>query len=222
MAAKHVVRPGESPSGIAAKYGAESWAVIYQHAANAELREKRKDEHAVFPGDVVNIPKIEPKTFTLVTSKRHKLVVPRPKARLNVVVKDAEGQPLASKAFRLSGLGLDEPIKGTTTGDGRVDCKVPVDLQQAQLAVWAGDKDGIRYVWNLDVSGLFGPETRQGVRQRLCNLGYHAGQADDNAAVPSDSLALAIAAFQEDMGLDVTGKMDNPTLAKLVDEHGGT
>jgi hypothetical protein len=243
MASKHVVKPGESPSGIAARYGAESWSVIYQDAANAELREKRKDEHAVFPGDVVNIPKIAPKVFSLATAKRHKLVVPRPKSQLNVVVKDGAGEPLSVKAFQLSAPGLDHPIKGTTTGDGRVDCKVPADLQQAQLVVWDSDEDGIRYVWELDVGGLFGPETTQGVRQRLNNLGYHAGQADSDgendyqddggesdadgdengeADVPSDPLGLAIAAFQEDMGLDVSGKLDEQTLAKLVEEHGGT
>ena len=184
----------------------------------------------------------------LATGKRHKIVVPRPKSQLNVVVKDSAGEPLSGKAFQLSAPGLDEPIKGTTTEDGRVDCKVPVDLQQAQLVVWVSDEDGIRYVWNLDVSGLFGPETRGGVRQRLNNLGYHAGQAGDDSeggdqdneddsegdggksdgedngeeAVPSDSLGLAISAFQEDMGLDVTGKIDDQTLAKLVEQHGGT
>ena len=256
MATKHVVKPGESPSGIAARYGAESWSVIYQDAANAELRKKRKDEHAIFPGDVVNIPKIESKVFVLATGKRHKIVVPRPKSQLNVVVKDSAGEPLSGKTFQLTTPGLDEPIKGTTTEDGRADCKVPVDLQQAQLVVWDSDEDGIRYVWNLDVSRLFGPETRGGVRQRLNNLGYRAGQEGDDSeggdqdneddsggdagesdgeddaegdgedsgeeAVPSDPLGLAIAAFQEDMGLEVTGKIDDQTLSKLVEQHGGT
>jgi hypothetical protein len=237
MATEHVVKPGESPSGIAARYGAESWSVIYQDAANAELRKMRKNEHAIFPGDVVNIPKIERKVFVLATGKRHKIVVPRPKSQLNVAVKDSAGDPLSGKAFQLSTPELDEPIKGTTTEDGRVDCKVPVDLQQAQLVVWDSDKDGIRYVWNLDVSRLFGPETKGGVRQRLNNLGYHAGQEGDDSegdagesdgkddgeeAVPSDPLGLAIAAFQEDMGLEVTGKIDDETLSKLVEQHGGT
>jgi len=241
MAGKHVVEPGESPSQIAAMYGFEEWATIYQHADNADLREKRKDMGTLFPGDGVAIPKREPKVFNLPTGKRHRIVVKRPKSKLNIVVKDGEGEPLAGKAFELRASSLPEPIAGTTTGDGHVACNLPVDLTQAQLVVWdSDDKNGMRYVWVLALGGLFAPETESGVRQRLNNLGYHAGQAsgagdagvdsategdddsDDKATVPADPLGLAIAAFQEDNGLDVTGRVDDDTRSKLVAAHGGT
>jgi hypothetical protein len=228
MAGKHVVEPGESPSQIAARYGFEDWATIYQHADNADLREKRKDMGAIFPGDGVAIPKREPKVFTLPTGKRHRIVVKRPKSKLNVVVKDGEGEPLAGKVFELRAPSLPEPIAGTTTGDGHVTCNLPAALTQAQLVVWdSDDKKGMRYVWALSLGGLFAPETESGVRQRLNNLGYHAGQAsnavaDDGDEVPADPLGLAIAAFQEDNGLDVTGKIDDDTRSKLVEAHGGT
>jgi hypothetical protein len=228
MAGKHVVEPGESPSQIAARYGFEDWATIYQHADNADLREKRKDMGAIFPGDGVAIPKREPKVFTLPTGKRHRIVVKRPKSKLNVVVKDGEGEPLAGKAFELRAPSLPEPIVGTTSGDGNVTCNLPAALTQAQLVVWdSDDKKGMRYVWALALAGLFAPETESGVRQRLNNLGYHAGQAsnavaDDADEVPADPLGLAIAAFQEDNGLDVTGKIDDDTRSKLVEAHGRT
>jgi hypothetical protein len=267
MAGKHVVEPGESPSQIAARYGFEDWATIYQHADNADLREKRKDMGAIFPGDVVAIPKRERKVFTLPTGKRHRIVVNRPKSKLNVVVKDGKGEPLAGKAFELRAPSLPEPIAGTTTGDGHVTCNLPAALTQAQLVVWdSDDKKGMRYVWALALGGLLAPETESGVRQRLNNLGYHAGQASDaaadgddddgdddadptqagsdgdggdgdasadsapdgdddssdQAAVPADPLSLAIAAFQDDNGLDVTGRIDDNTRSKLVEAHGGT
>jgi hypothetical protein len=202
MAGKHVVEPGESPSQIAALYGFEEWATIYQHADNTDLREKRKDMGMLFPGDVVAILKRELRVFTLATGKRHRIVVKRPKSKLNVVVKDGEDEPLAGKAFELRASSLPEPIAGTTTGDGNVACNLPVDLTQAQLVVWdSDDKKGMRYVWVLALGGLFAPETESGVRQRLNNLGYHAGQAsdaaaddddrDDQATVPADPLVVS-------------------------------
>jgi Putative peptidoglycan binding domain len=244
MSGKHVVKTGESPAQIAASYGFEDWTTIYQHADNADLRQKRKDPGAIFPGDVVAIPTREPTVYTLATGKRHRIVVKRPKAKLNVVVKDHEGEPLAGKAFELRAPSLAAPIEGTTTADGHIESKVPLDLIQAQLVVWdSDDKNGMRYVWSLDLGGLFPPEAEGGARQRLNNLGYHAGQAsdavadgrdddsddgdggddsDDKAAALTDPLSLAIAAFQEDYELEVTGKIDDNTRAKLVEAHGGT
>jgi hypothetical protein len=188
---------------------------------------------------VVAIPEIVQRVFVLETGKRHRIVIPRPRAKLNVVVKDGEGEPLASKTFELRAPSLDAPIEGSTTGDGRVECKIPVKLTAAQLVIWdAGDKTGIRYVWDLDLGALCAPETDQGVSQRLTNLGYHAGSetsSDDGAAAPdngdahddrsplaADPLSLAVAAFQEDMGLEVTGVIDDDTRSKLVEAHGGT
>ncbi len=236
MAGKHVVQPGESPSQIATKYRFEDWAAIYNHADNADLRQKRKHPSAIFPGDVVAIPEIAQRVFVLETGKRHRIVIPRPRSKLNIVVKDGEGEPLAGKTFELRAPSLDTPIEGSTTGDGRVECKIPVKLTAAQLVIWdAGDKTGIRNVWDLDLGALFAPETDEGVRQRLTNLGYHAGQgedaatdatgangADDGSPPAADPLSLAVAAFQEDMGLEVTGVIDDDTRCKLIEAHGGT
>jgi N-acetylmuramoyl-L-alanine amidase len=234
MAGKHVVQPGESPSQIAASYGFEDWLTIYQHADNASLRQKRSQPNAIFPGDVVAIPKLEPKVYILATGKRHRIVKPRPKVKLNVTVKDGAGEALAGKKFELRSPDLAEPIEGTTTGDGHAQCNPPIDLVEAQFVVWdSDDKTGIRHVWDVELAGLFAPETEQGLRQRLNNLGYHAGEKskesdvepdDDDEAngARSDPLSLAIAAFQQDMGLDVTGIIDDDTRARLVAEHGGT
>jgi hypothetical protein len=227
MSRKHVVQVGQSGPQIAARFGFEDWKAIYQHADNAELREKRTDPNAIFPGDVVAIPPVEPKVFMLETGKRHRIVITRPHAKLNVVVKDRDAEPLAGKKFELRVPGRDEPIEGSTTGDGAVDCDLPMAAQEAQLVIWdAGDKTGPRYVWNLKLAGLFAPETDTGLRQRLSNLGYYAGEPDDDDEEDDDEaadpLSLALAAFQEDMGLKVTGEIDDDTRSKLVEAHGGT
>ncbi len=232
MARKHVVQVGESGPQVAARFGFEDWKTIYQHPDNAELRKKRTNESAIFPGDVVAIPEVEPKVFTLKTGQRHRIMIRRPLAKLNVVVKDGDGEPLTGKKFELRVAGRDKPLEGSTTGDGRVECNLPTSAKDAQLVVWvAGDKAGARYVWDLELGGLLPPETDDGVRQRLNNLGYHGGQVGGHRASSDDGddsddgvdpLSLAVAAFQEDMGLDVTGAIDDATRSKLIDVHGGT
>lgn len=244
MSRKHVVQLGQSGPQIAARFGFEDWKTLYQHADNAELREKRSDPSAVFPGDVVAIPPVEPRVFKLETGKRHRIVIPRPRATLNLVVKDCDAEPLAGKPFELRVAGRDEPIEGSTSGDGHVECDLPAAAREAQLIVWAGgDKTGPRYVWRLALAGLCAPESDAGMRQRLCNLGYHAGttraetnaetngeaKVDDGSAArdpdgaPAASpLRLAVAAFQEDMGLQVTGELDADTRSKVIAAHGGT
>ena len=186
---------------------------------------------------------VKGRQFKLETGKKHRVVIPRPRAKLNVVLKDREGEPLAGKKFELRVAGRDEPIEGSTTGDGCVDCDLPVSAKEAQLVIWLeGDKTGTRYVWDLELGALFPPETDEGVRQRLNNLGYYAGEDcgdeddsdededtgdEDDASEDEDGdvanpLSLAVAAFQEDLGLEVTGELDDDTRSKLVDAHGGT
>ena len=52
----HVVRPGETLSKIAQRYGIHDWRALYDAPWNAGLRRKRPDPNSVRPGDVVNIP----------------------------------------------------------------------------------------------------------------------------------------------------------------------
>jgi hypothetical protein len=254
MGRKHIVKQGQSPPQIAAYYGFEDWSAIYQHGDNVELRKNRPNPSLIFPGDAVVIPPFEPKVFQLETGKRHRIKIPRPHAKLSLVVKDHEGEPLSGKSFELYLADEDEPVEGSTTGDGGVECEIPLDCETAQLIVWAGDdKQGTRYVWDLALAGLAAPDTDEGVRQRLCNLGYYAGDGDSDSTsddedgddeesdaeedgeagsdadeadeaddVNLDPLSLAVASFQEDMGLPVTGEIDDDTRAKLIEAHGGT
>ena len=79
----------------------------------------------------------------------------------------------------------------------------------------------------------------EGIRQRLNNLGYHAGGAtdsqadtdgaedrpssdDDDESKRAQPLSLAVAAFQEDHGLEISGVVDDETRSKIVEAHGKT
>lgn len=62
-------------------------------------------------------------------------------------------------------------------------------------------------------------ETISGVQARLANLGHFAGAIDGEA---SGALAAAVAAFEREAGLDVTGDPnDGPMQSKLVAVHDG-
>src|SRR5215471_13076712 len=101
MPKQHLVKKGESAPGIAAAYGFVDWQTIYGDGSNADLRQKRQDPNVIFPGDIVNIPDIVPKPFTIATSQSHKFTVTRPKAALSFMVQDGAGEPIASKPFEL-------------------------------------------------------------------------------------------------------------------------
>ena len=52
----YVVRQGEHLAGIAARYGFDPQPV-WEHEANSELREQRRDPQILAPGDLLYIPR---------------------------------------------------------------------------------------------------------------------------------------------------------------------
>lgn len=216
MSFRHVVRAGECLASLAARHGFAHWRDIYDHPANAELRKLRPNPLVLAAGDEVVIPPPRPKELALATNDVHRIVVTRPLVAFRVTVRDAQGEPLAAKPFRLEWTtgGFD----GTTTGDGELECPIPVMVAQAQLVVWRDQPgSGARYVWDVELGHLDPVALPSGVRQRLNNLGYFAGRG---ASGIDDGLRFALRAFQEDEGLDITGEPDEPTAAKLMAAHG--
>ena len=73
MAGKtHIVKQGESVAGIAKKYGFSNWLTIYNHADNAELKQKRPNPNVLYPGDKVVIPEKTVKEESGATEQRHR------------------------------------------------------------------------------------------------------------------------------------------------------
>lgn len=52
----HVVKSGETLSGIAKKFGLKSWQELYNHPSNSAFRAKRPNPNLIYPGDQVLIP----------------------------------------------------------------------------------------------------------------------------------------------------------------------
>jgi hypothetical protein len=65
MTIQHVVKRGETLSGIAELHGFRNWKTVYDAPENADLRAKRPNPHLILVGDVVVIPDRKPKAETV-------------------------------------------------------------------------------------------------------------------------------------------------------------
>jgi N-acetylmuramoyl-L-alanine amidase len=215
MPKTHIVRTGENAVSVAWKYGFSDYQVVWKDGANAALCQKRPDPHLLIPGDEITIPEPTLKKLTLPTQKSYRLVVHVPKQELRLRILNQDGTPLAQVDYRLTVQTLPKPFEGTTDGDGKLKAIVPVDAPSAVLEI--DDRQ-----FNLRLNGLAAmpaddDDPLDGVSGRLDNLGYQAAAADD-----SDNAArrTALAIFQSDAKLDVTGDLDQDTQNALVKEYG--
>jgi len=105
--------------------------------------------------------------------------------------------------------------KGETDGDGRLEASIPPGAQVGTLTLAPGTDDESVVVVNL---GFLDPsDTLSGLQQRLGNLGY---PAPDATSEEDGVLIQAIAAFQADYGLDISGAVDDQTRQAVVKAHG--
>ena len=97
-------------------------------------------------------------------------------------------------------------LSGVTDGDGYLEHPIPPSARKGKLLVGEGPtKD----VYELQFGTLDPIETEEGVRGRLTNLGY-AGE----------NLSEALKAFQQRLGLPVTGEIDAAMRTRLQEEFG--
>jgi N-acetylmuramoyl-L-alanine amidase len=215
MANIHIVRTGENAVTVAWKHGFSDYKMVWKDGANSDIRGKRSDPHLLIPGDEIVVPEPTLRKLTLPTQKSYRLVVHVPKQELRLRILNQDGEPYAQTKFRLTVETLPKPFEGTTDGDGKLKAIVPVDAPSAVLEI--DDRQ-----FNLRLNGLAAmpaddDDPLDGVSGRLDNLGYQAAGADD-----SDNAALrtALAIFQSDAKLDVTGDLDQDTQDALVKEYG--
>jgi Putative peptidoglycan binding domain len=217
MAKTHTVKVGENAVSIARREGFSDYRVVWGDDANADLRKKRPDPHLLIPGDEIAIPDPKLKKLTLPTQKNYRLVVHVPKQELRLRIRDRAGKPLAQSPYRLTVETLPKPFEGTTDEDGKLKAIVPVDASSAVLEI---DDRRLR----LRLKGLAAMPTddddpKVGVSDRLENLGYQAAPANDDKE--QDGFPrIALAVFQGDAGIDVTGELDPSTRDALKKDYG--
>jgi hypothetical protein len=208
----HTVKSGECLTKIAADHGFGDYKMIYDHPANAEFRKLRPNPHVIQAGDQLFIPETVPLKRTFATGKRHTVVIKRPRARLQVYVQDADGEPLRGKSYVLKVEGQDDK-KGSTDGEGLVAEDIPPAATAGRLELSA---EG--FTFELRLGGLDPLASSTGVAARLRNLGY-ACPARSDEGVMAETIRYALARFQADHDLPPSGQLDAATTELLRQTH---
>jgi N-acetylmuramoyl-L-alanine amidase len=209
---KHTVADGDCIESIACQYGLEESSAIWDDPGNATLKDLRGDGSQLHPGDVVCIPPLKPKEYTLSTGQRHKLVVKRPKRLIRVRFLDSDGSPMSGDYVLKAGT-LER--KGSLDGEGVLEQKLPADITQAEVTI--GELTRTILIGHLNPLEDTDDEGLSGAQARLLNLGYYTGKVDGEMGPRTQA---ALRAFQEAHKLEVTGELDDETTKKLVEEHG--
>lgn len=207
----HVVKQGECFATIAQAHGLRGDA-LYKHPDNAALRKKRPNPNILHPGDEVAIPEREPKELSVPSGAKHRFKVKVSKRELRLRLLDHGGDPIAGAAYVLEADG--ERVEGKTTGDGEIVEAISSGARTATLTV--GARVLVLECAALDPLTDAPDEGVSGARERLRNLGYDVGEASSELD-PRTRTALAL--FQHEAKIDVTGKLDDATRARLGAAH---
>jgi len=220
MACFHVVQQGEYLASIAQQYGFADWHIIYDHPQNADFKTMRPNPNILLPGDEIYIPDKEQKQESGATENHHRFQVKSPeKVWLKVVLKDAEGEAIASQPYTLTIAG--RALKGTTDGTGLVQQEIPIGVTSGSLTL-----DNLGLSWDLRIGHLdpVRDEGSQeavisGVQARLNNLGFFCGEAD---GILGPRTKNALMQFQRVVlnREDPTGEPDADTQTALMQQHG--
>jgi N-acetylmuramoyl-L-alanine amidase len=207
----HVVQQGECFATIANAHGFSTKA-LYEHPDNADLRKIRPSPSVLHPGDEVVVPERAAREVSVASGAKHRFKVKVAKRELRLILRDHAGKAIAGESYVLE--TDDERIEGETSGDGELKHLI-ASARQVTLTLR-------ERVLVLDC-GCINPMTdtpdegTSGACERLRNMGYAVDEGSD-ALGPSTRVALAL--FQHDAKLDVTGELDDATRAKLIEAHG--
>ena len=207
MPTPHTIRQGESITSLAERYG-HFVETIWNHADNADLRQRRTDMDILMPGDVVVIPDKRLKEVSKSDKQKHVFRRRGVPAKFRMQLFDFD-TPRANQDYTLS---IDGKLRnGTTDDQGVLEEHVPTGAREGILII---GEDNFR------IKVLFGElnpvDDITGVKQRLRNLGYDPGPIDESESPVFKS---TLAAFQRRVELEPTGELDDPTRSKLKDLH---
>jgi hypothetical protein len=204
------LKQGDCLSTIAFARGFDP-ETVWQHANNADLRERRKNPNALLPGDALFVPEIELKQASAPTDKTttFKLRVGPIRLRLRLT---RHGQPRANEAFELA---LDDGVTldGQTDGDGWIDQPISITAKTAKLSL----RDGAE-LHELRLGHLDPHDEPTGVQGRLRGLGFYFGEIDGKIGPKTKA---AIKRFQKAKGIAQTGELDDATASALHEAFGG-
>jgi hypothetical protein len=209
----HIVRQGEWLTIIAHQHGFATADDVYEHDVNKALRDKRKDPNCLYPGDEVWIPPCPYEAQLRPTHSgggAYRIQVKAPgKEKLEIVLYDDDGQPVANKPFQLK-IGAHTENDNT---DGNGKLSVEFDTNLLGYGTYSLVVDGKEIPLGI---GVLDPvDTMEGIQARLNNLGYNCGPVDGRLG---KSTVQQIRRFQKAQSLAVDG-IPGPNTRKKLDEE---
>ena len=208
-----MVRQGDHLAAIAQRMGFDA-AEVWQHAANAELRDRREHGDELFPGDVLMVPEPRPPSRSRIQPRgRHSFSGARPPMTVKLrVVQD--GEPVKDTSFRAD-IGARAPLEVRSDGDGLLTLEIPVQTQRVLLSA-----DEPKLLFRVMVGHLDPIDEPSGTTQRLQNLGHAPPSPEASDENKRLHLTHALRSFQASQSLPETGELDNDTRAALRGAHG--
>jgi hypothetical protein len=212
----YVIRQGDYLTKLAHTNGYDA-DTVWKHAKNKELRERRSDPNTLLPGDILWVPEPTPARRLAVksgTDNRYTARIPKMPVSVRLQL---GGEPLVKEPFRILGVGPD-PIEGATDEHGWLKAEVNVHVREIEVELTARDKTLRVRVGDMDPLN-----TVSGVKKRLTHLGFYQPSkigVDNDDAADGHALVSALKAFQQQRGLEPTGKMNEDTAKALSGHHG--
>ena len=218
MSDTYTVKQGDYLTKIAAQFGFVDINTIWDDQQNANLKKKRKNPNVLFPGDQLFIPDKKPRHESVVTERSHRFELKKPKIRLRLVLEDAYGNPIANASCELT--VEDQTFTVISDDKGEIEQEIPANAQKATTLILKHPDNPINdELIPIQIGHLDPVDEVSGQKARLNNLGYFAGDPDDDDETQFPS---AVEEFQcEHMDRsEVDGKCGPKTQAKLLEVHG--
>ena len=208
----HSVRQGEHLTRIAEEYGFRDFHTIWDHGANGKLKSKRVSPNVLNPGDVLQIPEKSPPTESRPTTQIHIWQVPSNTLNLEIILKDENDEPRQNTPCSLTIEAAKEDLSTDPNGRIRKD-DLPFKSEIGSLVVATLEIP-------LRIGHMDPVDELSGKIARLNNLGYDAGDIDEDADETSERFRSAVEEFQCDHKLHIDGICGAATQAKLKEVHG--
>lgn len=212
MAKNHRVAQGDCISSIALKYGFFEDTLWYL-SDNFELKNRRKNQNALFPGDRVYIPDLRKKEESAATDQKTRFVRKGVPAMFKVKF-EFNGEPRADQAVKVE---VDALFVGdfVTDGDGQLEVPISPTADTVIVTYKADTANPEKYVFDL---GFIDPiDTVTGQKARLANLGFYSGDIDN---VIDEDFEQNLRGFQSFYDIEESGVADGSTLTKLEEAYG--
>jgi hypothetical protein len=201
------IGPHDCISSVARHHGFH-WRDLWEHADNAELRERRADPNLLQPGDVLFVPTPQARSERLDTCRKHRLVVRNRVAVLRIDLRYDGEAVTGPYVLEIAGRRID----GELSGEGRLEETIPAGVMRARLTLVERNEQIDLLLGDLDPA-----DTPRGAIERLVNLGLFSDRAVQELTA---EVRWVLRMLQRAEGLEVTGELDPDTADALVRRHG--